>query len=79
MINLCNTLLPNDRVQAIQAENSTTIEPIPITDSVTDVVVEPILTTVSTDSKIVFRVLLILYFFFDLWFLSLEYLIISLM
>ena len=57
MVNLRNTLLPNDRVQTIPAEIGTTIKPTPIADSVTDFVVEPIITTVSTDSKIVFSVL----------------------
>ena len=51
MVILCITLLPYDRAQANPAEIGTTIKPIPVTDNVTDVVVEPIVTTVSTDSN----------------------------
>ena len=53
-----NFLLTNDREQANPAGFSTTIEPIPVTDILTDVVVEPIITTVSTDSNIEVSVLL---------------------
>ena len=52
MINLCKTLLPKDKVHAIPAEIGTIINPTPITDNVTDVVVAPIITIVSTESKI---------------------------
>ena len=45
-------LLLNDRAHAIAAENGTTIKPTPLTDNVTCVVVEPIKTTVLTDSNI---------------------------
>ena len=51
MIILGNTLLPNDRGQAIPADCGTTIKPTPVTDNVTDVVVAPIITTVSSDSN----------------------------
>ena len=44
--------LPNDRAQAIPAENGTTIKPTPITSKFTDAVVAPIVTNVSTDSDI---------------------------
>ena len=37
MINLCNILLPYDRVQAIPADFGNTIKPIPVTDSVIEV------------------------------------------
>ena len=57
MINLCNILLPNDRPQAIPADIGKTIKPIPVTDSVIEVEVAPIITIVSTDSNIVFKVL----------------------
>ena len=55
MINLCITLLP--RAHAIPAEIGTTIKPTPVTDNVTGVVVEPIITTVWTDSNIEVSVL----------------------
>ena len=57
MINLCTTLLPNDRAHANPAEIGTTIKPTPVTDNVTCVVVEPIITTVWTDSNIEVSVL----------------------
>ena len=57
MINLCNSLLPNDRVQAIPADIGKTIKPIPATDSVIEVEVAAMITIVSTDSNIVFKVL----------------------
>ena len=57
MINLCNTLLANDRAHATPAEIGTTINPTPVTDNVTDVVVVAIVTIVSTDSNFVLRVL----------------------
>ena len=52
MIILSITLLPNDRTHAIPAEIDTTIKATPVTDNVTGVVVEPIITTVWTDSNI---------------------------
>ena len=57
MIILCIILLPNDRAHAIPTEIGTTIKPKPVTDNVTCVVVEPILTTVWTDSFIEVSVL----------------------
>ena len=60
---LCNTLLANDREQAIPAEIGTTNKPIPVIDRVTDVAVELITTTVFTYSKIVSRGLKFLLFF----------------
>ena len=68
MINLCNTLLPNDRVQAIPADIGRIIKPIPVIDKVIEVDVAPMITILCTDSNIVFRVLKVLYLFFDLWF-----------
>ena len=79
MINLCNTLLPNDKVHAIPADIGEIIKPKPVTDTVIEVDVAAMITILSTDSNTVFRVLKFLYFFFDLWFLSLNYVIISLM
>ena len=57
MINLCNTLLPNDRVQAIPADIGKIIKPIPVRDKVIEVDDAVILTILSTDSNTVFRVL----------------------
>ena len=57
MINLCNTLLDNDRAQAIPADIGKTIKPTPVTDKVIDVDVAPMITMLSTDSNIVSRVL----------------------
>ena len=56
MINLCNTFLPNDRVHAIPADFGKIIKPMPVIDRVIEVDVAQII-IVSTDSKIVFRVL----------------------
>ena len=56
MVNLCNTLLPNDRVQASPADIVKTIKPVPVTDRVIEVNVAPMITILPTDSNIVFRV-----------------------
>ena len=63
MINSCNTLLPKDRPQAIPADIGRIIKPIPVIDSVIEVNVAPMITILSTDSNIVFRVLYFFYFF----------------
>ena len=57
MINLCNTLLPNDKTHAIPADISKIFKPTSVIDSVIEVDVAAIITIESTDSKIVFRVL----------------------
>ena len=57
MIIFCNILLPNDRVQAIPADMGKIIKPTPVTDRVTEDDVAPMITILSTDSNIVFRVL----------------------
>ena len=57
MINLCNTLLPNDKPQAIPADIGRIIKPAPVIDRVIEVDVAPMITILSTDSNIVFRVL----------------------
>ena len=57
MINLCNTLLPNDKVQAIPADIGKIIRPIPVIDRVIEVDLAPMITIEFTDSNIVFRVL----------------------
>ena len=50
MINLCNTLLPNDRVHAIPADMGKIIKPIPVIDRVIEVDVAAMITILSTDS-----------------------------
>ena len=55
MINLCNTLLPKDRVHAFPADIYKTFKPTPTIDKLIEVYVAPEITIVSTDSKIVFR------------------------
>ena len=57
MIILCNSLLPNDRVHAIPADNGKIFKPMPAIDKVIENDVAPIITTASTDSNIVFTVL----------------------
>ena len=57
MIISCNTLLPNDRAHAFPAGIGKKIKPIPVIDRVIEVQFAPIVTIVSTDSNIVFRVL----------------------
>ena len=57
MINLCNTLLPNDKVQAIPADIGKITEPIPVIDEVIEVDVAAMITILSTDSIFVFSVL----------------------
>ena len=53
MINLCNTLLPKDKVQAIPTGIGKTIKPIPVTDKVIEVDVAPMIIIESTDSNTV--------------------------
>ena len=76
---LCITSVPNDRAHAILAELDLTVKPTPLTERVTDVVAALKLTTASTDSNIVLRVIYFLFFFLDLWFSSLKLLFISLL
>ena len=67
MILLCNTLLPKDRVQAIRADIGKIVKPTPNIDNIIEVDVDPIIIiilTLSTDSKTVFRVFVILFMFF---------------
>ena len=56
-------LLPNDRAHAILVEIGSTIKPTPVTNNLTDIVVEPIITTVWTDSNIEVIVLFFLFVF----------------
>ena len=53
MINLCNILLPNDRVQAIPADIGKKTRPKPVIDRVIEVEVAPMITIEFTDSDIV--------------------------
>ena len=55
MINLCNTLLPHDRVQAIPAEIGKIIKPPPVIDKVIEVDVVPMIIILSNDSNTMFR------------------------
>ena len=73
MIKLCNTLLPIDRLQAVPADIGKIIRPLPVIDRVIEVDVAPMILLLSTDSNTVFRVLIFLYLFFDLLFLSLKF------
>ena len=75
---LCNTLLPNDKVQAMPADFGKIIKPLPVIDRVIEINVAPMITTLSIDSNTVYRVLKFLYLFFDLLFLSLKKVILSL-
>ena len=43
MINLCNTMLPKDRVQAIPANMGKTTKPIPVIDKVIEFDVAPMI------------------------------------
>ena len=63
MINLCKILLHNDKVQAIPADIGKIIKPTPVTDRVIEVDVAPMITILSKDYNIVFRVLYFLYLF----------------
>ena len=64
MKNLCNTLLPIDRLHTIPADIGETVKPIPTIDRVIEVDVAPITITLSTDSNTVFRVLCFFCLFF---------------
>ena len=57
MINLCYTLLPNDRVQTIPADIGKIIKATPATDNVVEVDVTLMIIMESTDSNTVFRIL----------------------
>ena len=57
MINLCTTLITNDRVHAIPADIAKTIKPKPVKDRAIEVDVAPMIVILSTYSITVFRVL----------------------
>ena len=71
-------MLPTDRVHAIPGDIGRIIKQTQIIDKLIEVDVAPIITIVSTDSKLVLSFIIFIYFF-ELWFLSLKYEIISLM
>ena len=73
-----STLLPIDNEQVDAVEIGITIKPIPLRDKIIELDVVAIITIVLTDFNIVVKVLYFLYFLFDLLFLSLKYVIISL-
>ena len=79
MIIKYNILLPSDNPHAVAVDIGIAIKPIPVRDKVIELDVVAIITNVSNDFSIVVIVLEFLYFFFDLLFLSLKYVIISLM
>ena len=56
MIILCITLFPNDKAQGFPADVGKLIKPIPVIDRVFEVDVAPMVTIVSTNCNIVFRV-----------------------
>ena len=56
MIKLCSVLLPDHTVHAIPAATGEILKPISVLDGVIENDVTPIITIVSTDSEIVFRV-----------------------
>ena len=72
MINLFETFLPNDKAHAFAADIGRTMKLIPVIDETIEVVVAPIKTIVSTDSKLVFSVLYFLNIFFETCFFVFE-------
>ena len=57
MINVCNTLLHNDRVHATPADIGKINDPIPVIGRDIEVNVAPIIIKLSTDFNTVFRFL----------------------
>ena len=54
---LCNTLLPNEKVQAIPATIGKVFKPIPVNDRILEIDVAPKIPIVSIGFKFLFRVL----------------------
>ena len=79
MITSYNTLLPIDIAHADAVDIGITLKPIPVRNKAIELDVAAILTKVSNDFSVVVSVLHFLFFFLDLLFLSLNYVIISLM
>ena len=72
------TLLPNDNLRAVVVDIGIAIKPIPVRLNVIELDIVAII-IVSNDFNAVVNVLYFLFFFFELLFLSLEYVIVSLM
>ena len=79
MIISYTTLIPIDNQHAIAVDIGVAINPIPVRDKVIELDVVAIVTNVSNDFNIVVNVLCFLFFFLDLQFSFLKYVIISLM
>ena len=73
------TLLPIDKPHAVAVDIGIAINPIPVRLKVIEIDVMATITNVSNDFNIEVIVTYFLYFFFDLLFLSLKFVIISLM
>ena len=76
---LCIILLTNDKALTIPADIGKKIKPIPVIYKVIEVDVAPMITILSTDSIIVFKILYLLCFYLDLLFLFSKNVINSLM
>ena len=61
-----NSLLPNDKPQALATGIGSLISPKPVAEKLLGVDVAPIITILSTDFKTLIRVLRFFYLFFDL-------------
>ena len=79
MITSYNTLMPIDNMHAVAVDIDIAIKPIPVGLKGIDFDVVALITNVSIDFSIVVSVLFFLYFFFESLFLSLKYVIVSLM
>ena len=79
MIIICTTLLSNDNPHADAVAFGFTIKPISVRNKVIELDVVAVITKISIDFIIIVNVLYSLYFFLDLLFLSLKYVIIPLM
>ena len=73
------TLLPIDNPHAVRVDIGITIKTIPVRDKVIEFDVIAIISNVSSDYNFGINVLYFLYFFLELLFSSLNYVIISLM
>ena len=71
--------LPIENPHVVAVDIGIAISPIPVRDKVIEINVVATITNVSIDFDIVFSVLYLFYLFFDLLFLSLKYVIFSLL
>ena len=67
------TLLPIDNPHAVAVDIGFSMKPIPVRDKVIEIDIVAKITNVSNDFSILVSDLYFLYFFFDLYFLSLKY------